>query len=188
MNTRDRRAVTVGGAVIAIALAVLWVVPSVVSGARRLQERVVARQETLDNAHNLLASQQLVRDSLEVVLARFVLLAPKLIAGPTPTDAAASLAAALQGLAARHALRVTRLESTPDSVGGPIRCVTAHLELEGDVHSLAALLASIEAGNPLLTVRALAVTAPEPGSPARSPERLRITLTVAGWYFNGNPS
>lgn len=188
MIARDRRALFLGAGAIVAAVTALRVVPVTAGVAQRLRDRVATQEATLANARQLLASHREDRDSLQIALGRLVALAPKLIAGRTPTDAAASLASALEGLAARHAVRVTHLNTTPDSAGGPVRGITAYLELEGDVRGLTALLAAIETGLPVLTVRSLTVTAPEPGAHARGPERLRIALTVTGWYFHGDPA
>lgn len=183
MMGRDRRAVVVGGIVLAGALVSTRAVPAVTSGVGSLRERAAVRQAALAEAHALLASRTALRDSLRSVLASLGTLAPKLLPGRSASDAGASLASALQGLAARYALRITRLDNMPDSTTGAVRETTARLELEGDIRGVTALLRDVETRLPVLTVRALAIATPDPGARGRAVERLRIVLTVTGWYL-----
>lgn len=182
VTPRERRALAAGAVLIALAVLARGA-PRMVSSVGRLRERAAARHEAVRDARAMLASQQAVADSLRGLLGDLNTLAPKLLAGTAHAEAGASLASYLQLVATRHALRVVRLEALADSTPGSVCAVSARLEVEGDIRGLGGLLATLESELPVLTVRALTISAPEPGAPRRAPERLRATLTVSGWHF-----
>ena len=180
MTPRDRRALQVGSAAVVAALLVLRVLPWGVRHALDWRARTLQQQVTLGRAEALLAQTPAVRDSLGQALTRVVALAPALLDGRTPADAAASLASLVTLAASRHALQVMRVDPLPDSVAGVFARVAIHVELEGDVRGLAGLLGKLETGEPLLTIPQVSVDAPAPASRG-APEALHIALTIQGY-------
>jgi hypothetical protein len=55
------------------------------------------------------------------------------------------------------------------------------MEVEGDITALAGWLAELEAGQKLIVVQELAISALEPAAPASRPERLRAELRLVAW-------
>lgn len=182
MSRPDRRAIRIGVTVVASALLLRTAAPlaRMVTGARH---RLAARTATLWETRALIAGVEPTRDSLATALAGFVTFAPQLMEGSTQAEASAALVTVVGLVASRSALKVVRLDPAPDSAGGPIRPVRVRGEFEGDITGLASFLRALETGKPLLSVGALAVTAPDPVPRSGTPEMLHIELELTGWFF-----
>jgi Type II secretion system (T2SS), protein M subtype b len=183
VTSRDFRALRRGGAIIVATLLVLRGGPWAVRSLRHLRERAIAQAKTAAQAREVLMSASAVRDSLGSVLGAIVGLAPELVDGHSEAEAAASLSGVLNLQASQRHIRVVRLDPLPDSGVGVFGRVTVHAELEGDVGGLAGLLKTIEAGESLLSVSTLVVTAPDPIVRGNSPELLHVELDVSGYYL-----
>jgi hypothetical protein len=168
---------------IGLAFLATRVLPWTVRTSVALSSEATERAGTLARARAALAAAPAERDSLAEVLQGIVGLAPRLVDGRTSAEAQASLSGLMSFAASRHALKLVRVDPLPDSAGGAFHRVAVRVECEGDVAGLTALLKALETGDPLLTVSALAVQAPEPWPRPGAPEVLRIELTVAGWYL-----
>ena len=183
MTARDRRALLVGGSVLFASVLLLRVVPWTVRQVVSFRTRAIERTATLVRARDLAAGLPASRDSLRGALAAIVGLAPQLVDGSTSAEAQASLSGLVSLAAARHSLKVLRLDPINDSAAGVFHRVGLHVECEGDVAGLAALLRSLETGAPLLSVPDLSVQALDPWGDPKVAERLHIELTIAGWYL-----
>jgi hypothetical protein len=165
----------------------LAVLVSVLRMAPRLSKRRADDIERVAEARALesaIDAEPALRDSLAHTLAEFVALAPRLVAGRTHAEAAATVVAWLNGIASRSSLKVRRAESLPDSAPGPLETVSIHAEVEGDIAGITRFLAETERGLPMLTVGSMAVTALEPFGRLSS-ETLRLELTASGFYLVG---
>ena len=144
---------------------------------------LLEQQATLMRARNAVETASAARESLAVTLRSVLALAPRLVDGRTAAEAAAALSGHLSFVAGQSRIRVTALNPVSDSTTGTFHSVAARLTAEGDVSGLTTLLLRLERGEPLLTVRDLAVQATSPTTGTARPERLRFELTVAGWYL-----
>ena len=180
MTPRDRRALFLGGGTVVVAVFVLRVVPWVIHGIASLRVTAEERRATTARAAEVLAASSTTRDSLTQVLAEIVALAPELVEGRSSAEAQASLSGVVSLLANRHDLKVLRVDALPDSGVGVFDRVGVHAELEGDVTGLAAMVRSLEAGQLLLSIPTLTVTASDPASRV---EALHIELDVTGFYL-----
>lgn len=174
-------------AVLAVALAVR-ALPPAARWLSSLRARAAAVGEAAARARRLVDEEPAVRDSLQAALAEVVRLAPLLLEGTTRVEAAASLAAWISTASAQHRLRVRRVESLPDSAGGPIARIGVRAELEGDVAGLSGFVRAVEHGTPLLSVVEIGVTALDPLSPPSQPEVLRVDVVLSGLFLQrGSP-
>lgn len=183
MTPRDRRALLVGAAAIVGGVLVFRFVPWAVRGVAGLRVRVEQQTQLASEASAVLAVAPAMRDSLGRVLGGIIALAPVLVDGHTTAEAQASLSGLVSLAANRHALRVVRLDPLTDSSVGVFNRVTVHAELEGDIAGFAGLLKTVEAGEPLLSIGTLAVTAPDPRSNGKAPELLHLELDVTGYFL-----
>lgn len=152
-----------------------------VRGYESVRARTEAAERQLAAAREELAEAPFTRDSLGARAQRLVALAPRLIAGRTPAEAAADLSSLVTGLAAEQQVRVIRMNPLPDSGSPLFTRVGLRIDAQGDVGGLARWLSALEEGQRLLAVREIAVTAPEPTAPATRPEALHAELTIVGW-------
>jgi hypothetical protein len=180
MTPRDRRALRLGAVVVVTLVAATRVGPASARAVIGYRDSVQERAHALARTAALVAATPAMRDSLRDALSGVVGLAPQLVAGQTRADAGATLASLVSAMATSGALRLARVESLTDSPNGQPREVWVRAELEGDVRGVVRFLRRVESGEPLLTVREFALTAPDP---AASAEVLRLEITIGGWYW-----
>ncbi len=182
MTAREGRALRWGAGIMITAIAAARLVPASVREAHAQNERARMRLAALHRTQALVAAEADTRDSLQLALARFVALAPRLVDGRSHAEAAATLVSRISEAATRAALRVSRVESLSDSARGSIQPVSVQAELEGDVAGLVKFLQDIEGGAQILTIRSLNVTAPNPLD-LGPVETLRVQFTLSGWHL-----
>ena len=183
MTARERRALVTGGAALLTAWVGLRGVPAGIRDVQALRTEARDRSATLERARAVLAAQPADRDRLTSVLSAILGLAPELVDGLRPPDAQASLTGWLSAAAARHNVKVLRLDPLPDSSAGVFGVVAVQGGFEGDVRGLAGLLHAVEAGPQLLSVRSLAIDAADPVAHRGAPEVLHWEATVRGFYL-----
>jgi len=184
VTVRDRKAVLTGGAVIVAALLALRVLPVLARAAVHADGELHARVDLVARSRAELGELERLRDSAAALSHAIVALAPHLVAGASPSDAVAAVAAELS-LAANH-YHLKLVATTPvdaDTIAGRLHRVRMHAQLEGDVRGLSELVRGLEASDPVLVVRDLRVTAPAPTIDSYGPEVLAIEITVEGWYL-----
>jgi hypothetical protein len=159
-------------------------VPALVRRAAATDTELHERAELLGRARTELGELDRLRDSAATLSRAVVQLAPALVSGSSPAEAAAALAAELSLAANRHKLKLLATTSVDaDTTAGRLRRVRLHAQLEGDVRGLADLLRTLELSGPVLVVRDLRVSTPAPAQETRLPEVLTMEVTVEGWYF-----
>jgi hypothetical protein len=185
VNARDRAAIARGVSVAVLGIVLLRGLPAGVRRYGGWRERVLSEATLARRSRAAVAGESATRDSLGIALHDFVGLAPRLLAGRTHAEAAATLVSWVTGAASGGALRVRRAESVADSGQGTLRRVRVRAELEGDIAGVTRFIGSVERGNPLLSVTTMAITAPDPSARPGAAEVLRLEVTIAGWYVGG---
>jgi hypothetical protein len=181
---RDRRALILGGIVIAAAVLGLRVVPAGIRRATAAHALLRERAGLLARTRAELASLPGLRDSAAVLTRALVALAPQVLSGSTPAEASADLSGRMNLAASRAPARVDRLDPLADSSGaGRLGRARVRAALQTDVRGLVAFIRAIDAGDEVLKLDELRIEAPEPGAPDRGPEVLRVEVTVSGWYI-----
>jgi len=183
MTPRDRRALLLGGVVIATAVLSLRVLPSLIRHASGAYAQLHEHAALLARTREEMASLPTLRDSAATLSQALVALAPQLLSGSTAAEAGSDLSGRMNLAAARAPARVERLDPMPDSTGnGRLGRVRVRAALETDVRGLIALLRAIDAGDEVLRLEDLHVEAPDPAAVNRGPEILKVEVTVSGWY------
>ena len=182
MTRRDRRALLIGAALLALAVSVR-VAMMAVEHARRLSADVELARERLGLARDRLAGAAALEDSAGVAHDRLEALAARLLPGTAAAQATDQLAARLGAVASRSDTRLERVESVPDStrVGRLVR-VMVHATVEGDARTLFAFIRDLESEETVLTLDELHLVAVNPESAVGEPEVVRGELSIAGWF------
>ena len=183
MKPRDRKALGRGLLTVLATWTLVRGVPAALRAVAGLRGKAEGQVETLARVEDVLMRAPAVHDSLGETFRAIVALAPDLVEGEGPADAQASLSALISMAASRHALKLVRVDPLPDSAVGPFHRVSLHAELEGDVSGVAALLSTLESGEPMLTVSALSLETPDPLPHPRTSEALHLSVDVAGLYL-----
>lgn len=181
LSTRDRRTVALGAAVIVALVFLSRGLPAL----REWHNESVAEAKELTTeehrAESSVRNEAVVRDSQSRRGARYLALAPRLVAGSTPSAAAGTLASFVSGSATLAGVRMGAVTVRHDSTkGGTFTRIVVRASGTGDVRGVTALLRTLESGPVLLRVRELSVTQPEPAAGNDRPESLRLELVVEG--------
>jgi hypothetical protein len=184
VTLRDRRALLIGGFVVAVAALGLRVLPwglrRASSGHAMLRERAVLLARTREE----LASLPTLRDSAAVLSQALVALAPQVLSGSTAAEAGGDLSGRMNLAASRAPAKVNRLDPLPDSGGeGRLGRARVHAAIETDIRGIVAFIRAIDAGDEVLMLDELRIEAAEPGAADRGPEVLKLDVTVSGWYI-----
>jgi len=189
MTARDRRALFVGGGVVLAAFLLLRVLPWTLRSAFAAEVGLRQRAALLARAHADLAEAGGLRDSAVALGQALVGLAPKILSGDAPAEAAADLSGRVNLAASRNQAKLERVEPMTDSaVAGRLHRVALRAAFECDIRGLVGLLQALTFGKAALTVRELRVTAIDAGSADKNPEVLRVDMTVAGWFLESRES
>jgi hypothetical protein len=184
MNLRDRRAVAIGGATVALAVLSLRIAPWAWRAIGETRAELVARVELLERARAEVASTSALEDSGVVIRGRMEDLAAALLTGGTGQEAATDLESRLKVAAARHLVRINSTEPAADSAdGGGLRRVVLRAGIESDTQGLLALLQAIALESAVLVVDDIRIAVADPRVPLSRPEVLHTDLTIYGWYF-----
>jgi hypothetical protein len=185
LGRRDRRALLVGTAAIAAAIALARGVPAYLSWLAEARGADAEAQIALAGARAILARSDSVRDSAIARGRRVIALAPAILGGDTPNMAGASLAGLLSGAAALNGVRTGSIQVRSDSLSrDAFTRIGAHLEATGDVRGITNMLTALEDGPTLLVVRSLAISQSDPAAGDDRVEALRVELDVEGLMLN----
>lgn len=180
VSPRERRTIAIGLILLLVA-AVIRSAPHALREIGLLRANATLATETLARSKTILAESPSARESLAVRAHAIVELAPKLLAGASPAEASAELAGLVSGAASLRHVRIIQQETHPDSSASMFTRISMRLSAEGDAVGITEWVADLEEGTRLLTVRSLAISAPEPAASAAQPERLHADLVVDGW-------
>jgi hypothetical protein len=186
MTPRDRRALVLGSLAVAVGVFVLRVLPWTVRSALAGEVGLRQRAALLARAHADLAEASGLRDSAVELGHALVGLAPKILSGNSLAEAVADLSGRVNLAASRNQAKLERVDPLTDStVSGRLHRVALRAAFECDIRGLVGVLQALTFGKAALTVRELRVTAVDASSADRSPEVLRVDMTVAGWFLEG---
>lgn len=146
-------------------------------------------QHHLDARVGLLRVQQLVagarstRDALDRATGSYLSLSPAFLKGRSPDEGAAALAALVSDAAEDNGVHLASLQPRADSARASLLVpVTVTVSGTGDSRGVTGLLAELESGAPLVEVRDVTISQPDPAAPADHMEALHMDLTVRGLF------
>lgn len=182
MTRREATAVKLGAGITVAALMVrLAAGPGL--GTFGVGRDLRARLALLADTRRAIASLSGLEDSMAVLRKAMLNLAPALLSGSTEADALADLSARLGHTIQRAAGRLESTQPAVDSTrAGALRRVSIRAAFETDIRGLSAVLTALATGTAAFTPDSAEITALDPTGPETAPERLRVELTVAGWY------
>jgi len=184
LQSRERRVLAVGGAIVAASLAYAWVgVPYLGALDRARAELLVERGLDL-RERELLAEAPALPALLAVTRSRFALTSSRLFSGVDSLAATAAITWYARDIArtARVLLQSAEREESAPGPGGLTR-IRISVRVVGDLEGVLDFVEGLERGTRLINVRALSM-APEQDAPAwQSPEREILTLlaTIEGY-------
>ena len=184
MTPRDRRALTAGALVALSAVLGLRVIPWSLRWRSEVLTRIQRNALHLSRVELDLAGLSELEDSARAVRHQFAGLAPELIAGASQTDARAELVTLVRAIVADSDVAIQRLLPQDDSTRvATLRRVALRAELITDSPGLASLLGRLRRAPAAMEIASLRVLPADPGAGVAEPERLGVTLMLAGWWL-----
>ena len=183
ISSRDRRTLLVGGGIIASLVVLSKGVPAWRDWVATSRAGALEQTRAASDADALVSHGKALRDTLAARNARYVALAPALVAGNTPAEAAATLASLVSSAASVAGVKLGAVQLRPPADTGARRAfvrIGVHADVVGDIQGITTLLASLERGPARLRVRDITVTQPDAAAPGDRVEALRADLTVEG--------
>jgi len=155
MTTRERRVVLAGAAVVLLTWLGTRVLQPAVRAVFDRESRIALLEDRVERLQRLAADSAALREQAAAAERQLASMPRRVLQARTAPLAASQVQALLQEAAdgARLAVNRTDVSFEPDSTGA----LAASLVAYGDIHGLAAFLASVENGPRLLTLRRLVV-------------------------------
>lgn len=182
MNQRDRRAITVGVAVVFCGWVGLRRVPRVLDWGQEKELEVSSLVQRIDQGRRATASLDVLSDSIAELERVAEVLPEVLLMGEDAGTAGFDLTRRVSLHASVTPAFVESVHPQPDDVrSGPLARASVLAVLETDLIGLTGLLERVEE-DPSLAVTRLEIGAVDPGSSPDQQERLVVSFTVTGWY------
>jgi hypothetical protein len=184
VTPRDRRALLLGGLLVASAWLAIKVIPAAGGGWQRVTDRLQQSRILLGETRAVIADLPGMEDSVRAMTTRIAHLGPRLLTGATAELAQEDLAARVTSLAGWHRMAVVSLTRVPDSTeAGLLRRIRATAVLQGDFRGTAGILRSLARDSVATVVERTKVASLEPQAPGASPEKLQVELELTAWYL-----
>jgi hypothetical protein len=183
ISSRDRRTLILGVSVIGTLVVLSNGIPAWRAWVTEARTAAAEQVRAAALADAVVAHARATRDTLSARNARYVALAPALVAGNTTAEASATLASLVSSAASAAGVKLGAVQLWTSADTGAQRAfvrVGVHADIVGDIRGVMAILATLERGPVRLRVRDLTVTQPDAASPADRVESLRAELTVEG--------
>jgi len=178
---RDRRALLLGGTILAIVLGTFEAMPAWLSWR---DEALAAAKELaleLQRTRTTVNGLESVLDSAEARVARFREVGSALLVVQEPAEAPVALTDLLREAARLSSVQVDDVVTRVDTAGPlPLRRVVASVRAVGDIAGLAKLLHRLEGHRVLLAIQELNIQPLSVETPNDAVEQLRIHFTVEG--------
>lgn len=185
ISSREKKVLAGGVTMIALLLFLSRGLPAWKSWHDEAMQSAREMTEEAARADGAVRALPAILDSLERRKDRFVKLAPVFVGIEPPASAAGTLASLLSGIA--HSANVTlgTLRIGSDSASGKVVSrLAVRAEAIGDIRGITTLLLELERRTPILAIRELTISQPEPAAPSTQPEALRVELLVEGLAFD----
>jgi hypothetical protein len=161
LEPRERRVVAGGAIVSAVLLVAVWLVLPFVQHWSARETRLAAARDRWERVATLVANTAQLRQALDSARHASATDQGQIVASATPALAASAIQDVLQRDAAQSSVQLERVDAAgephPDKPG--LLAIPVQLQARGDLYGLAAFLARIEHGSPLLVTDELTVNA-----------------------------
>lgn len=186
MSTRDRRALTLGAAILLPALFYVWGVKPYAAALTDSRQRLSIERETLAReraavsaAHRNPALQHVADSAMRVT-------APRLFAGRDDVMASAELASYLGDVARRHHVWLQDASTRPAATAdGGVRTLHVEVRAESDLQGILEFLQALENGGKLVRVDRVDISRQPSRSDENGAETLALSATIAGFAIPG---
>ena len=181
LQPRDRRAVTLGAAVLIPALLFIWGLRPYLAALDDARQELAAQRDALAREEAALASARDNPRLRQVADSAMRAMQPRLFQGRDDVMASALLASYVGDVAQRSRVWLEDASTRPSPVAkGGVRALQVEIRAESDLRGTLRFLQALERGQKLVRIDRLDVTR-APGSADDGMETLSITATISGF-------
>ncbi|MEP6619097.1 MAG: GspMb/PilO family protein [bacterium] len=188
MSTRDRRAVTVGLAILVPSLLFVWGVKPYFAAVTDAKEQLSVERETLARERAAIDAARRnpkLRDRADSAMRAVT---PRLFEGRDDVMASAELTSYLGEVAREHRVWLQDAATRPAvQLPGGVRALRVELRAESDLRGVLSMLRALESGAKLVRVDRLDISRVAKVTADDASETLAVSATVMG-YAKGVPS
>jgi hypothetical protein len=190
LSERDRRALALGGAVVALALLWTYAVAPYLRALEDVRARLEVARGLLERELELAASAPAIAAEVERAAERLRDVAPRLLPGTGEGVADAALADYVRRHAREARVHLASVAPAVEGAGGPARSTGGRIRLEettllvmgeGDLEGLLTLLARLETGMKLVRVEGLSIDVGQASQQPGGVLPLSFRFAVTGW-------
>ena len=179
LSPRERMIVLVGGGLLVVVLAWLFVVVPLLDRNNAASDLVPERERALARRLDLLARRTQITTELEAANARVDRLTSRLLTAAAPAVAASELQKLVKDMAAEATTEIRSERILPPEERGELLEIPVEIAVSAEIRQLVDLLAKVEGAQKLLTVKDLRVRVVN----VSQPKELLATLTVSGFIL-----
>lgn len=182
LGSRDRRALTIGAALLLPALLFVLVVQPYLRALSGVRDEVGRQRELLARELGVVAEARLYPQVLDSVEVGIRAESPRLFGGRDPLAATADLADYVGESAALSRILVERSETRePESAGEELVALRVELQAAGDLQGILTFLRRLERGDRLVRVERVAIEQARAYGGDPEAERLSLAATIQGY-------
>lgn len=182
LGSRDRRALTIGAALLLPALLFVLVVQPYLRALSGVRDEVGRQRELLARELGLVAEARLYPEVLDSVEVGIRAESPRLFGGRDPLAATADLADYVGESAALSRILVERSETRePEAAGEELVALRVELQAAGDLQGILTFLRRLERGDRLVRVERVAIEQARAYGGDPEAERLSLAATIQGY-------
>ena len=183
MTSRDRRAISLGAAVVLPVLFVMWGVRPYLRGVRELGREIATQRDLVGPERALLVARPGLDSALAALRASLPRMDARLFPGADELGASAALASYVSDRARQHGVLVQQAETRPASAGpGSLAAIEVSLGATGDLQGILEWLDALERGPRFVEVSRLGIQRTGGGSQQDADrETLAVRVIVRGY-------
>jgi hypothetical protein len=188
MTSRDRRALTLGAAILVPALIFIWGVKPYFATLRDSRDLLASEQATLSRELAAVAAARANPDLQRVADSAMRAVDPRLFEGRDDVMATAELASYLGAVAEDHDVWLQNAATRPTTViEGGVRRLRVEIRAESDLQGVLSFLRALERGNKLLRVERLDISRTLTLDADDGIEPVNVAATIVGFAIPDTP-
>ena len=181
MNSRDRRALTLGLYVLVPALGYIWGVKPLLASFGRMRDEIRIERQALAQELAAVAAAKRNPDLQRVADSAMRAMTPRLFEGKDDVMATAELVSHLDQVARRNQVLLQSAATRPATLDNGVRTLRVEIRAESDLTGLLAFLQSVEGGEKLLSVERLDVSRSLAAPEVPGVEPISIAASIVGF-------
>jgi len=188
MNSRDRRALLLGLALLGPALGYIWGVKPLLASFNRTRDQIFQQRQLLAQEMAAVTAARQNPDLKRVADSAMRATEPRLFEGRDDVQASAELASHLTDVAQRSELLLQSAATRPTVLSNGIRSLRVEIRGESDIRGVLEFLQNLESGEKLLRVDRLDISRSMAASDIEGVEPLAVAATIVGFAIPDSAS